>query len=154
MCAEDWKCKVDDFQSSPRLQFIKGALQGGRDNTIAHLFSPLVNDGQLVFNRHIVVDIFKVRGAAFHGFLLPQTFVTWQTPVYAAIAGLALVINVALFFLIPKLPPPPGRLGQALGCLTLVTIVLIPVCLYNKLLIPSAALVIAVAFYIDLLMQG
>jgi hypothetical protein len=71
-----------------------------------------------------------------------------------AVAGIILAVNLALFFLIPKLPFPAGQFGQAAGFLTLVDILLIPVCLYKKLWIASVALVISVIFYIDLLMHG
>jgi hypothetical protein len=71
-----------------------------------------------------------------------------------AVGIVILAINVSLFFVIPKLPLPLGRLGQALGYLTALDIMLVPIVLYNRLWLASTGLVMLSAFFIDLLMRG
>jgi hypothetical protein len=73
-----------------RFQFIKSALKGGRDNLIAHLFGPPSDDCQLVLNRKVVVDVFEVRWACFHRFILGQTFGIGKLGVYGPVPKLTL----------------------------------------------------------------
>jgi len=78
---------------------------------------------------------------------------------HLASGALALAVNIALFFIIPKLPLPSNRgpeeyYGRLFGFLTLANIILVPIFVYNKLWLASAVLVLIVVFFVYLLLHA
>jgi hypothetical protein len=72
----------------------------------------------------------------------------------AAISFFVIVINVLMFFLLPILPLPPGRLGQAAGIVMVINGGLIFLSLLTRMWISSASLIVSAAFYFILLGMG